>query len=136
MAGWIGSRSVAIILHTYLTHTFLTTCTSRRVAGSGGNTIDLALLSTGINEEYIKVSVPLKHSTKQIVEHYLQLMENPTTYAIHTEIVAANQLIIVQQPIATCIGWSTLSITTKSAQTHVTYYIAMSTIPRTVHSIP
>ena len=35
------------------------------VAGSGGNTIDLALLSTGINEEYIKVSVPLKHSTKK-----------------------------------------------------------------------
>ena len=33
------------------------------VAGSGGNTIDLALLSTGINEEFVKVSAPLKHST-------------------------------------------------------------------------
>ena len=36
------------------------------VAGSDGNTIDLALLSTGINEEYIKVSVPLEHSTKAL----------------------------------------------------------------------
>ena len=36
------------------------------VAGSGGNTIDLTLLSTGINEEYIKVSVSLKHSTKAL----------------------------------------------------------------------
>ena len=82
------------------------------VAGSGGNTIDLAPHSTGIREEYIKVSVPLKHSTKHSVEHYLQLMENATTYATHTEIVAANQLIIVQHPRATDIGWSTLSITT------------------------
>ena len=40
-------------------------------------------------------------------------MENPTTYATHTEIVAANQLIIVQHPRPTDIGWSTLSITTK-----------------------
>ena len=36
------------------------------VAGSGGNTIDLALLSTGMNKEYIKVSVPLKHSAKAL----------------------------------------------------------------------
>ena len=41
----------------------------------------------------------------QSVEHYLQLMENPTTYATHTEIVAANKLIIVQHPKATGIGW-------------------------------
>ena len=52
------------------------------VAGSGGNTIDLALLSTGINDmtTYINVSVPLKHSTKALS---LALMENPTTYATH-----------------------------------------------------
>ena len=56
------------------------------LAVSGGNTIDLALLST----------VPLKHSTKQSIEHYLQLMENPTTYVTYTEIVAANQLMNVQ----------------------------------------
>ena len=36
------------------------------VAGSGGNNIDLALLSAGINQEYIKVSVPLKHSIKAL----------------------------------------------------------------------
>ena len=47
------------------------------------------------------------------VEHYLQLMENPTTYATHTEIVAANQSINVEHPRATGIGWSTLSVTTK-----------------------
>ena len=93
------------------------------VAGSGGNTIDLALFSAGINEENIKVSVPLKYSTKQRVEHYLQLMENPTSYA-------------TQHPRATDIGWSTLSITTKCKHVYVTYYIPTSTIPRTVHSIP
>ena len=37
----------------------------------------------------------------QSVEHCLQLIGNPTTYAIHTEIVAANQFIIVQRPRAT-----------------------------------
>ena len=93
------------------------------MAGSGGNTIDIrvALLYTGINEDYIKASVPLKHSTKQGVKHYLQLMENPTTYTTHTsrsiEIVAADQLTIVQHPRATNIGWSTLSITTKCKHT-------------------
>ena len=35
------------------------------VAGSGGNIIDLALLSTGINEEYIKVSVLLNTVPKR-----------------------------------------------------------------------
>ena len=47
----------------------------------------------------------------QIVEHYLQLMENLTTYATHTEVVAVNQLINVQHPRATGIGLLTLSIT-------------------------
>ena len=36
------------------------------VAGSGGNTSDLALVSTGINGDYIKVSVALKRSTKAL----------------------------------------------------------------------
>ena len=36
------------------------------VAGSGGNTIELALLFTRMNEEYIKVSVPIKHSAKAL----------------------------------------------------------------------
>ena len=88
------------------------------VAGSGGDTIDLALLSTRRNKECIKVSVPVKHSTKESVEHYLQLMENPTTYATQTEIVyieivAANQSIIVQHSRATAIGWLIVFITTK-----------------------
>ena len=37
----------------------------------------------------------------QSVEHHLQLMKNPTAYATHTEIVAANQSILVQHPRAT-----------------------------------
>ena len=44
----------------------MTTCINQVVAGPGGNTIDLALLSTGVNEEYIKVSVPFKLSTKAL----------------------------------------------------------------------
>ena len=38
------------------------------MADSGGNAINLAssMLSTGVNEEYIKVSVSLKHSTKAL----------------------------------------------------------------------
>ena len=83
------------------------------VAGLGGNTIDLALLSTGINEEYIKVSIPLKHSTKAMNTISNNSMENRTTYATPAEIVAANQFIIVQHPRASDIGWSNLSITTK-----------------------
>ena len=64
------------------------------VAGSGGNTIDLALLSTGINEEYTEVRFPSNTVVvPKSVEHYLQLLENPTTYATHTGIVVANQLL-------------------------------------------
>ena len=51
-------------------------------------------------------------------------MENRTTYATHTEIVAANQLIVVQHPRATDIGWSTLFITTKCKHVCVTHHIA------------
>ena len=91
------------------------------VAGSDGNTVDLALRSTEINEEYINLSLRLKHNTKQSVEHWLQPMENPSTYATHTEIVAANQLIIVH-PRATDFGWPALSITTKCKHMYVTYY--------------
>ena len=66
------------------------------VWGLGGNTIDLAPLSMGINEEYIKVSVPLKHSsTKALNTIYPQLKENPTTYDTNTEIVAANQFYLL-----------------------------------------
>ena len=64
LAGWICSRSVAIIVHCCTQ--YLSDHMHQVVAGSGGNTIDLALLSTGTNEEYIKVSVPLKHSTKAL----------------------------------------------------------------------
>ena len=108
------------------------------VAGSGGNTIDLALLSARIHEEHTKVSVPLKHSTKQSVEHYLRLMENPTTYTTHTEIVAADQIIIVQHPRATDIDWLINPIHYHQVQTHVcdVLYRNEHTIPRSVHSIP
>ena len=47
-------------------HTYISDHMHQVVAGSGGNTIDLALLFTGVNEEYINVSVPLKHSTKAL----------------------------------------------------------------------
>ena len=56
-------------------HTYIPDHMHEVVAGSGGNTIDLGLLSTGVNEEYIKVLVSLKYSTKQIDEHYLHLTE-------------------------------------------------------------
>ena len=103
-------------------HTYISEHMHQVVAGSGGNTMDLALLSTRINEEYIEVSVPLKHSTKA-------LNTTSTTHGksyrhtTHTEIVAANQLIIVQHPRATGIGWSTLSITTKCKHIYVPYYM-------------
>ena len=51
---------------TYISCTHIFDHMHQVVTGSGGNTIDLALLSTGINEEYIKVAVPLKHSTKAL----------------------------------------------------------------------
>ena len=57
----------------------------------------------------------------QSVENYLQPTEIPTTYATLTDIVAATQLIIVQHPRATGIGWSTLFITTKCKHTYVAY---------------
>ena len=100
-------------MHTYLV--YISDHMHQVEAGSGGNSIDLliALLSTGTNEEYIQPGFGFPQTQYQSVEHYLQLMENPTTYATHTEIVAANQFIIVQHPRATDIGWSTLSITTK-----------------------
>ena len=73
------------------------------VAGSGWNTIDLALLSSGINEKYIKVSVPLEHSSIKALNTTSDSWKIlPRTYATHTEIVAANELIIiVQHPRAT-----------------------------------
>ena len=82
------------------------------VAGSVGNTIDLALLSMEIKRG-VHEGFGSPHTQYQSVEHSLQRMKNPTTYATHTEIVAANRLIIVQHPRATGIGWSTLSITAK-----------------------
>ena len=60
------------------------------VAGSGGNTIDLTLLSTEINEEYIKVLIPLKYSTKWF-KTTSNSWENPIMYETHTGIIAANQ---------------------------------------------
>ena len=82
------------------------------VAASGENTIDLALLFTRINEEYIKVSVPVKHSTKALnttSNSWKILPRTPT----HTGIVAANQLNIAQHRRTTGIGWSTLFNTTE-----------------------
>ena len=47
-------------------HTYISAHMHQVVAGAGGNTIELALLSTGINEDYIKVSVPFKYITKAL----------------------------------------------------------------------
>ena len=82
------------------------------VADSGANTMDIALLSTGIIEEDIKVLVPLKHSTKALNTTSNLWKILPRTPK-HTKIVAANQLICVQHPRATVFGWSTLSIPVK-----------------------
>ena len=110
------------------------------VAGSGKNTIHLALLSTGINEEYIKVFwFPSNTVPNQSVVHYLQLMENPTAYATHTKVVAANQLIIlynIHVRLTFFVGQPYPFLPSANTNIHVTYYIATSTIPRTVLSIP
>ena len=64
------------------------------IPGSGGNTVHQAI-TTGINEEYIKISgSPQTYFHR--VDHYLQLMATPSTYATHTEILAANQLYNIQ----------------------------------------
>ena len=55
-----------LLSYTHIIHIYISDHMHQVVAGSGGNTIDQALLSTGINEEYIEVSVPLKHSTKAL----------------------------------------------------------------------
>lgn len=53
------------------------------VAGSGGNPFHLLVaLSTGLNEEFIK-AFGCSQTQYQSVEHYLQLMANPTTFATH-----------------------------------------------------
>ena len=56
--------------------------------GSGGNTFHQDI-TTGINQEYIKIcgSPQIQHHS---VDHYLQLTANSSTYATHTEVVAAN----------------------------------------------
>ena len=54
------------------------------VPSSGGNAFHQAT-TTGINEEHIKISgSPQTHYHS--VDHYLQLMTNPSTYATHTEL--------------------------------------------------
>ena len=56
-------------------------------------------------------SVPLEHSTKALnttSKLWEILARTPHVQHIHTEIDAANQIIIVQHPKATDIGWSTL----------------------------
>ena len=61
-------------------------------------------------------------------------MENPTAYATHTEIVAANQFVYC----TTSKNDLHLLVNPNhyhQVRTHVTYYVATSTIPRTAHSI-
>ena len=64
------------------------------IPGSGGNTFHQAV-TTGMNEECIKISGSLQ-TRYQSVDHYLQLIANPSTYATHTEILAVNQLYNIQ----------------------------------------
>ena len=65
---WLGGSvlGLLLLLYTHIMHTYISDHRHQVAAGSSGNTIDLALLSTGINEEYIKVSIPVKHSTKAL----------------------------------------------------------------------
>ena len=72
------------------------------VAGSGGNTLDLALLATGRNEEYMEVSVSLKHGTKALSTTSNSWKTLPRTQHI-PKLLTGNQLIIVQHPRAIAI---------------------------------
>ena len=108
------------------------------VAGSDGNTTDLALLSTGINEEYISRSwfpantaVPKRwtlHSTHHGKSYHVR-----HTYRNYR-----------RYPIKHCTTsksdwyWLVKFIHYHQVQTHVTYYIATRALFRvhTVHSIP
>ena len=123
---WIGSRYVAIIVHTYTSDHM-----HQVVAGLGEHTIYLALPCTGLNEECF--SVPLEHSTKAL-----------TTISNSWKIIPRTPHIpnfCCRQPIIYCTtsksDWHCLvnPIHYHQAHAHVTYYIATSTPPRTVHSI-
>ena len=75
------------------------------VAGSGGNTIYRSSSTLYGDKRGGHQGFGFPQTQYLSVEHYLQLMGNSTMYASHTEIVAANQLLIVQHPRATYIGW-------------------------------
>ena len=98
--------------HISYTHTFLTTCIKQWRVQPG--TLDYRPSSTFYGDKRgVHQGFGSPQTQYQSVEHYLQLMQNPITYATHTEVVAANQFIIVQHPRMTGIGWSALPIATK-----------------------
>ena len=57
-------------LYTHIIHTYISDVMHQIVAGSGWNNIDLALLSTGINDEYTK-GFGFPQTQCQSVQHYL-----------------------------------------------------------------
>ena len=69
---WPGRWDLCMFLlsHKHSIHTSIYEHIRQIVAGSGGNTIDLALLCTRINEKYIEFSVPLKISTDELSDPF------------------------------------------------------------------
>ena len=107
---WLGGSILGLLLlsYTHIIHTYISD------QGSGGSTIHLALLSTGINEESIKrFLVPLKHSTEALNTTSNSWKILPRTRHIPKLLPPTNKLLYNIQVSATDIRWSTLPITTK-----------------------
>ena len=140
---WLGGSVLGLLLlsYTHIMHTYISDPMHQVVAGSEGNTIDLASLSMGINEEYIKVLVPLKHSTKALNTTTVP----PTTHGksyhvrtphIHTESVAANQLDYLLYNIQERLRhWLVNPIHYHHLSANTCDVLSTSTIPRMVRSI-
>ena len=111
---WLRGSVLSLLLlsYTHVIHTSISDHMHQVVAGSGGNTIELALLSTWINDEYIKVSVALKHSTKALNTTSNSVKILPRTPHI-PKLLPPTNCCCTQDPKAIDIGWSNPHITTK-----------------------
>ena len=116
---WPGGSDLPTMLllsHTHIMHTYICDHIHKVVAGSGGNTIDLALLCTRINEEYIEFSVPLETSTEELTATsnsskilprtpYKPKLLPPTKYLfynIHERLILAGQPYLLTPSASPC----------------------------------
>ena len=117
-------------------HTYISDHMHEAVACSGGNTIDLALLSIRVNGRYIKVSVPLNTVPNKALNttsnSWKILPREPHT----PKSLPPTNDYYCTHPRATGIGCSTLSITIEYKHMYLTYKLPTTTIPSTVQSIP